>query len=50
MEKPSAVVDNDSVILFNYRGDRALELTKAFEADELHEFDPVKNLRWCMPA
>jgi 2,3-bisphosphoglycerate-independent phosphoglycerate mutase len=33
------VVDNDSVILFNYRGDRALELTKAFEADELHEFD-----------
>lgn len=33
------VADGDSVILFNYRGDRALELTKAFEADELHEFE-----------
>ena len=33
------VVDGDSVILFNFRGDRALELTKAFEADELREFD-----------
>ena len=38
-EAVGPVVDNDSVILFNYRGDRALELTKAFEADELHEFD-----------
>ena len=38
-EAVGSVVDNDSVILFNYRGDRALELTKAFEADELHEFD-----------
>jgi 2,3-bisphosphoglycerate-independent phosphoglycerate mutase len=33
------VVDGDSVILFNFRGDRALELTKAFEANELTEFD-----------
>jgi 2,3-bisphosphoglycerate-independent phosphoglycerate mutase len=33
------IVDGDSVILFNFRGDRALELTKAFEADELSEFD-----------
>jgi len=33
------IVDNDSVILFNFRGDRALEITKAFEADELSEFD-----------
>jgi len=31
--------DGDSVILFNFRGDRALEITKAFEADELDEFD-----------
>ena len=38
--KPAGPVqDGDSVILFNYRGDRALELTKAFEAEELREFD-----------
>lgn len=33
------IVDGDSVIFFNFRGDRALEITKAFEADELNEFD-----------
>jgi len=32
------VVDGDSVIFFNFRGDRSLEITKAFEADELNEF------------
>ena len=32
------VVDGDSVIFFNFRGDRSLEITKAFEADELTEF------------
>ena len=33
------VVDGDSVIFFNFRGDRALEMTKAFEADDLKEFN-----------
>jgi len=33
------IVAGDSVIFFNFRGDRALEITKAFEADELTEFD-----------
>jgi 2,3-bisphosphoglycerate-independent phosphoglycerate mutase len=33
------VVDGDSVVFFNFRGDRSLEITKAFEADELTEFD-----------
>ncbi|HOV63632.1 MAG TPA: 2,3-bisphosphoglycerate-independent phosphoglycerate mutase [Spirochaetia bacterium] len=34
------ILDGDSVILFNFRGDRALEITKAFEAgDEFTEFD-----------
>jgi 2,3-bisphosphoglycerate-independent phosphoglycerate mutase len=33
------IEDGDSVILFNFRGDRALEITKAFEAKELTEFD-----------
>lgn len=33
------ILDGDSVIFFNFRGDRSLEITKAFEADELAEFD-----------
>ncbi|MBR1918746.1 MAG: 2,3-bisphosphoglycerate-independent phosphoglycerate mutase [Spirochaetales bacterium] len=38
--KPVGTIeDGDSVILFNFRGDRALEITKAFEAKELSEFD-----------
>ena len=38
--KPVGTIeDKDSVILFNFRGDRALEITKAFEAKELTEFD-----------
>jgi len=38
--KPVGTIeDGDSVILFNFRGDRALELTKAFEAEHLDEFD-----------
>ena len=38
--KPVGTIeDGDSVILFNFRGDRALEITKAFEAEELDEFD-----------
>ncbi len=31
--------DNDSVIFFNFRGDRAIEITRAFEDDHLTEFD-----------
>ena len=34
-----AMQDGDSVVLFNFRGDRALEITRAFEAAELTEFD-----------
>ncbi|MGM0431913.1 MAG: 2,3-bisphosphoglycerate-independent phosphoglycerate mutase [Spirochaetota bacterium] len=39
------IEDGDSVILFNFRGDRALELTKAFEAEQLEEFDRVRRPR-----
>jgi 2,3-bisphosphoglycerate-independent phosphoglycerate mutase len=31
--------DGASVVLFNFRGDRALELCRAFEADDLPHFD-----------
>ena len=37
------IEDNDSVILFNFRGDRALEITKAFEAENLTEFDRKRH-------
>ncbi len=34
-----AIVDGDSVLLFNFRGDRALELTCAFEQEDFSHFD-----------
>lgn len=46
---PFVIVDNDgpvgpirdgsSVVLFNFRGDRAMELTQAFESDDFDAFD-----------
>jgi len=33
------IVAGDSVVFFNFRGDRSLEITRAFEAEELSEFD-----------
>lgn len=33
------IVDGDSVILFNFRGDRALEISRAFDESDLKEFD-----------
>ena len=42
--KPVGTVeDGDSVIYFNFRGDRALEITRAFEAgDDFSRFDRVR--------
>ncbi len=34
-----AIEDGDSVIYYNFRGDRSLEITAAFENDELPQFD-----------
>ncbi|MBI9107124.1 MAG: 2,3-bisphosphoglycerate-independent phosphoglycerate mutase [Spirochaetales bacterium] len=44
-DKPVGTIeDGDSVILFNFRGDRALELTRAFEdGDDFTEFDRKRN-------
>ncbi|AMC93207.1 2,3-bisphosphoglycerate-independent phosphoglycerate mutase [Erysipelothrix larvae] len=37
------IVDGDSVIFFNFRGDRALEISKTFEAgDDFDRFDRVR--------
>ncbi len=33
------VKDGDSVVFFNFRGDRAIEITAAFEEDSLDKFD-----------
>ena len=33
------IVDGDSVIFFNFRGDRAIEITRAFEEETLPEID-----------
>ena len=33
------IVDGDSVVLFNFRGDRALELSMAFDYDDFDHFD-----------
>ena len=36
------IQDNDSVILFNFRGDRAIEISKAFEDEHFNKFDRVR--------
>ena len=33
------IVDGDAVVFFNFRGDRALEITRAFEQDDFAPFD-----------
>lgn len=36
------IKDGDSVICFNFRGDRAIEISRAFEEPDLHEFDRIR--------
>lgn len=33
------IVDDDAVVLFNFRGDRAIEISRAFEEDDFDKFD-----------
>ena len=41
--KPVGTVeDGDSVVFFNFRGDRAIEITRAFEEDGFDKFDRVR--------
>lgn len=35
--------DSDSVIFFNFRGDRAIEITRAFEEEDFTVFDRVRH-------
>lgn len=38
------IADGDSVVFYNYRGDRPREITKAFVLDDFKEFDRGKKL------
>jgi 2,3-bisphosphoglycerate-independent phosphoglycerate mutase len=41
---PVGTIENgDGVILFNFRGDRAIEISKAFDDDEFDAFDRVRK-------
>jgi 2,3-bisphosphoglycerate-independent phosphoglycerate mutase len=41
------IEDGDSVVYFNFRGDRALEITEAFEAERFSHFDRGRRPRVC---
>ncbi len=37
------IEDGDAVIFFNFRGDRAIEISRAFEEEDFAEFDRVRS-------
>jgi 2,3-bisphosphoglycerate-independent phosphoglycerate mutase len=39
------IEDGDSVVFFNFRGDRAIEITRAFEEAVFDKFDRVRSLK-----
>jgi len=39
------IVDGDSVVFFNFRGDRAIEISRAFEDAAFHKFERVRHPR-----
>ncbi|MCL2180830.1 MAG: 2,3-bisphosphoglycerate-independent phosphoglycerate mutase [Treponema sp.] len=46
--KPVGTIeDGDSVVYFNFRGDRALEITAAFEKDDFDKFDRRRRPKVC---
>ncbi|GHV38848.1 putative 2,3-bisphosphoglycerate-independent phosphoglycerate mutase [Spirochaetia bacterium] len=46
--KPIGTIeDGDSVVYFNFRGDRSLEITAAFEEDKFDKFDRGRRPRVC---
>jgi 2,3-bisphosphoglycerate-independent phosphoglycerate mutase len=40
---PAPIADGDAVVLFNFRGDRAIEITRAFDDPKLQAFDRVRQ-------
>ncbi len=47
-EPVGPMVDGDSVVLFNFRGDRAIEISRSFDDPNLTEFDrgPIPDVRF----
>ena len=46
--KPIGTIhDGDAVVLFNFRGDRALQITAAFEEETFAHFDRIRQLKVC---
>ncbi|MEQ1501000.1 MAG: 2,3-bisphosphoglycerate-independent phosphoglycerate mutase [Myxococcota bacterium] len=43
--QPSPIVDGDGVLLFNFRGDRAIEISRAFEDEAFPFFDRGRRPR-----
>ena len=42
--KPAGPIqDGDSVVFFNFRGDRAIEISRAFDCDDFDKFDRVRR-------
>lgn len=37
------ILDHDSVVFFNFRGDRGIEISRAFEEDDFTPFDRVRH-------
>ncbi len=42
-EPTAPIVDGDAVVFVNFRGDRAIEISKAFEREEFPHFDRVRR-------
>ncbi len=41
-EPVGTIQDGDAVVFFNFRGDRAIEISRAFEEEDFSEFDRVR--------
>ena len=46
-EPVGKIIDNDSVVLFNFRGDRAIEISMAFDQENFDKFDRKVFPRVC---
>jgi 2,3-bisphosphoglycerate-independent phosphoglycerate mutase len=44
---PTPIQDGDAVVLFNFRGDRAIEISRAFDDDAFDKFDRVRRPDVC---
>ncbi|NLY70041.1 MAG: 2,3-bisphosphoglycerate-independent phosphoglycerate mutase [Clostridiales bacterium] len=46
-EPVGTINDGDSVILYNFRGDRAIEISRAFDEEDFDKFDRVRYPKVC---